>query len=68
MVGSGIGRHELTQRRQGRLQPGTLPEAQDGDVREPRPPFPRVDTQPLEAPLEVVGQQSGGEKKPEYNF
>src|SRR6266511_844875 len=56
MVDSGIGRTELPEIGQGRLQARALPEAQDGHVREPAPLLRLVDAQPLQALEEVLGQ------------
>ena len=56
MVGSGIGRNDLSQFGQRWIEPKPLPEAHHGEVREPRPPFALVDAQLLQPALEIVGK------------
>src|SRR6266550_333742 len=55
MVGSGIGRTDFSQVRQRRLQPRTLPEADDRQMGQPLPPLALVDAQALQAALQVLG-------------
>src|SRR3989442_11996177 len=59
MVGSGIGRYDLSQPGERRVEAGPLPEAHDGEVREPRPPLALVDAEPFQALLEIIGEALG---------
>src|SRR5882724_489237 len=56
MVGSGIGRTDLPQVRQRRLQPRALPETDDRQMGQPLPPLALVDAQALQAGLQVLGE------------
>src|SRR5436190_14456419 len=47
-VNSRVGRHDLAELRQRRVEPGALAEAQDRDVREPRPRLAPVQAELLE--------------------
>src|SRR2546421_251683 len=59
MVGSGIGRTELPQIRQRRLQPWALPEADDRQVGKPLPLLRLVDPEMLQTALQILGETGG---------
>src|SRR5438105_2693968 len=59
MVESGVGRTERSEVGERRGEPRALPEPDDGEVREPRPPVALVHAQPLE-PLVEVARERGG--------
>src|SRR5712692_474558 len=56
MVGSGIGRTDLPQVRQRRLQPRPLPEADDRQMGQPGPLLALVDSQTLQTALQILGE------------
>ena len=57
MIESGVGRTERLEVGQRRSEPRALAEPDDGEVREPRTALALVHPQPLEPPVEVVGER-----------
>src|SRR2546429_9001429 len=56
MIESGVGRTERAQLGQRGGEPRALAEPDDGEMRQPRTAFALVHAQPLEPPVEVVGE------------
>src|SRR5438128_8545102 len=57
MIESGVGRTERAELGERRGEPRALAEPDDGEVRKPAAALPLVHAQPLEPPVEVVGER-----------